>query len=75
MLEKYNKCKNNLEEIYDNIAEGVKVRSKILWYKEGEKLSFLKKLEKTKVFQRIIKKLVIINRQEFNQIIFQNLLE
>ena len=37
MLEKYNKCRNKLEEIYDNIAEGVQVRSKITWYEEGEK--------------------------------------
>ena len=32
MLEEYNKCKSKLEEIHDNIAEGVKVRSKIRWY-------------------------------------------
>ena len=37
MLEEYNKCKNKLEEIYDNILEGVKVRSKILINEEGEK--------------------------------------
>ena len=41
MLDGFNKCKNKLEEIYDNIVEGVKkkniVRSKILWYEEGEK--------------------------------------
>ena len=37
MLEEYNKCKNKLEEIYDKIAEGVEVRSKISWYEEGEK--------------------------------------
>ena len=37
MLEKCNKCKNKFGEIYDNIAEGVKVRSKITWYEEGEK--------------------------------------
>ena len=37
MLQEYNKCKNKLEEIYDNILEGVKVRSKILMYEEGEK--------------------------------------
>ena len=36
MSEKYNKCKNKLEEIYDNIA-GAKVGSKILWYEEEEK--------------------------------------
>ena len=29
MLEKYNKYKNKLEEIYDNIAEDVKVRIKL----------------------------------------------
>ena len=30
---------NKLEEIYNNIAEGVKVRSKTSWYEEGEKSS------------------------------------
>ena len=39
MLDEYNKCTNKLEEIYNNIAEGVKVRSKIKWYEEGEKSS------------------------------------
>ena len=39
VLEEYNKCKNKLEKIYDNIAEGVKLRSKIWWYEEGEKTS------------------------------------
>ena len=38
-LEEYNKCKNNLDGIYDNIAEGDKVRSKVLRYEEGEKSS------------------------------------
>ena len=37
MLEECNKCKNKLEEIYDNIAEGIKVRSKTLWYEERQK--------------------------------------
>ena len=37
MLEECNEYKNKLEEIYDNIAEGVWVRSKISWYEEGEK--------------------------------------
>ena len=50
MLEEYNKCKNKLEEIYDNILEGVKVRSKILINEEGEKwskffLNFLKPIQ------------------------------
>ena len=63
-LEEYNKCKNILEEIYGNIAEGVKVRSKILWYEDGEKSSkFFKNLEKTKAIQGIIKKLEIENKE------------
>ena len=55
MLEEYNKYKNKFEEIYDYRAEGVKVRSKILWYEEEEKSSncFLK-LEKTKAVEGII---------------------
>ena len=39
VLQAYNKCKNKLEEIYGNMGEGVKVRSKISWYEEGEKSS------------------------------------
>ena len=39
MLEEYDKCKNKLDEIYDNIAEPVKVRSEISWYEEQEKSS------------------------------------
>ena len=68
MLEEYNKCKNNLEEIYDNMAEGVKVRSKITWYEEGEKSSkiFLN-LEKTKAVQGIIEKLEIENKEMSDQ--------
>ena len=30
-------CKNQLEEIDDNIAESIKVKSKCQWYEEGEK--------------------------------------
>ena len=63
MLEKYNKCKNKLEEIYDNIA-GVKVGSKILWYEEEEKSSkFFLILEKTIAVQDIMKKLEIENKK------------
>ena len=28
----YNRCKNDLEKIYDNISEGIKIRSKCKWY-------------------------------------------
>ena len=36
-IEEYHKCKADLDEIYDNIAEGVKVRSRCQWYEENEK--------------------------------------
>ena len=35
MLDEYSKCKNKHDEIYGNMAEGVKVRSKSLWYEKG----------------------------------------
>ena len=37
ILEKYKKCKNKLEEIYDNIAKDVKVRIETSWYKNHQK--------------------------------------
>ena len=41
-------CKDQLEGIYDDIAEGIKVRSKCQWYEEGEKsTNFFLNLEKT----------------------------
>ena len=56
ILEEYNKCKNKREEIYDNKAELLEVRNKILWYEKGEKSSkcFLN-LEKTSGSQKIKK--------------------
>ena len=41
---RYDKCKQDLEEIYDNIAEGTCIRSSCKWYEESEKSSkfFLK---------------------------------
>ena len=48
ILEKHNKCKNKLEKMYDNTS-GVKVRSKILWYEEEQKIiRFFFKLRKSK---------------------------
>ena len=45
----YINCKNQLEEIYDDIAEGIKVRSKCQRYEEGEKSTkFFLNLEKAK---------------------------
>ena len=41
--------KRDLELVYDGIAEGVEIRSKSQWYKEGEKSTeiFLNLQEKT----------------------------
>ena len=36
-LQKYNKIKSELEEIYEKFVEGAKVRIKCTWYEEGEK--------------------------------------
>ena len=36
-LGKYNSIKNELDTIYDHIAEGIRIRSKCYWYEHGEK--------------------------------------
>ena len=35
----YDKCKRHLEEIYDNIAEGIRIRTRCQWNEEGKKSS------------------------------------
>ena len=54
MIEGYNKCKNELEEICNNLAAGVKTRSKTLLFEQRKKIikSFLKlPKKKKKLFQ------------------------
>ena len=64
MLQEYNKCKNELEKTYGNIAEVVKLGSTILLCEEEEKkLTFFLNLEKTKAVQDIIKKLEIKSKE------------
>ena len=36
-LGKYNSIKNELDAIYDHIAEGIRIRSKCEWYDKGKK--------------------------------------
>ena len=36
-LVKYNSIINELDPIYDHIAEGIRIRSKCDWYEHGEK--------------------------------------
>ena len=60
----YDKCKRDLEEIYDNIAEGTRIRSRCHWYEEGEKSSkFFLNIEKFNGTQSQICK-IIVNDQE-----------
>ena len=44
----YNHYKNELETIYDDIAEGIKIRRKCEWYEHGEKSTkFFSNLQKS----------------------------
>ena len=61
------KCKRDLEEIYDNIAEGIRTRSSCQWYEEGEKSSkFFLNLGKFNGTQSQIRK-IIVNDQEVTE--------
>ena len=52
IIEEYHKCKADLDEIYDNIAEGVKIRTKCHLYEGNEKSTknflYLKKMQAEK---------------------------
>ena len=63
-LQSYNICKNELESIYDHIAEGIRVRSKCDWYEHGEKLTkFSLNLEEKRGNQNQIRKLIIDQKE------------
>ena len=83
-LVEYITCKNQLEEIYDDIAEDIKLRNKCQWYEEGEKKTdFFLNPEKTKVTQGTAKKIEINNEEIDNSVeinkelerFFENLFE
>ena len=43
----HNRHKQELDEMYDDIAEGIRIHSRCQWYKKGEKLKkFFPNLEK-----------------------------
>ena len=67
-LSKYNSVKNELDKIYDHIAEGTPIRSKCYWYEHGEKSTrcFLS-LEKQRGPQNTIKKLVVDDKEIADQ--------
>ena len=75
-LQKYNKIKSEIEDIYEKFVEGAKVRSKCIWYKEGEKSTkFFLNLEKKRALQGQIRKLIIGNQEITDQNKLQNELQ
>ena len=60
----YDKCKQDLEEIYDNIAEGMDIRSRSQWYEEGKKSSkFFLNLEKFNGTQSQIRNIIVDDQE------------
>ena len=69
----YHNIKDKIEEIYEKKAEGVRIRSKCLWYEEGEKLSkFFLNLEKCRGTQSQIRKLTVNDHEIMDQNKIQN---
>ena len=72
-LESYHNIKDKIEEIYEKKAEGARIRSKCLWYEEGEKSSkFFLNLEKRRGIQGQIRKLIVSNQEITHQNKIQN---
>ena len=70
-----NSVKNELDKIYDHIAEGTRIRSKCDWYEHGKKSTkFFLNLEKQRGFQNTIKNLLMIKKLQTKHI-FQNISE
>ena len=66
-MEKCNNYKNELDTIYNNIATGVKIRSKCNWYELGEKPSkFFLNLEKQRAVNSLLNK-IIVNGNEITE--------
>ena len=62
--EQYNAYRGEINEIYDEISNGIKIMSKYDWYEFGEKSNkFFLTLEKRRATKNIIQK-VLSNEQE-----------
>ena len=56
----YKTAKDELEDLNNNIATGVKIRSKYDWYQHGEKpTKYFLNLEKQKAVNGTVKKIII----------------
>ena len=72
-LQLYNECKKELDEIYENITEGIRVRSRCQWYEEGEKSTkFFLNLEKTHGNQGKVRKIIVDNHEITDSINIRN---
>ena len=60
----YNHYENELETIYDHIADGIKISSKCEWYEHDEKsIKFFLNLEKKRGVQNRIRKLIVEEKE------------
>ena len=60
----YNQCKTQLQKIFENISEGIRVKSRCQWYEEGGKSTkFFLNQEKLHGLQGKVRK-VIVNSKE-----------
>ena len=67
-LSKYECLKNDLELIYNHIAEGIRIRSKCNYYEQGEKSTkFFLHLEKQRSNQNRIQKLIALEKEINNE--------
>ena len=64
LLQEYNKCKNDLDTIYDYITDRIILHSKVNWYEHGEKSSrYFLNLEKRNKARSFLKKFLFQTRQ------------
>ena len=67
-LSKYNAIKEEIDEIYDHITEGIRIRSKWEWCEHFEKSTkFFLNLEKQRGAQNAIKKLIFDDKEIIEQ--------
>ena len=59
LINDYNKCKEELESLYDYITDGIILRSRATWYEKGEKSTkYFLNLEKRNKINSHVRKLI-----------------
>ena len=68
LILEYQKCKHQLEEIYNYVTQGIIIRSKVDWYEHGEKSSkYFLNLEKRNKAKSHIRKILNSNLVELSE--------